>query len=514
LRLRFPIAVAATVASLVAAAPAAADSNLFFGFADDAIKYEPTAALAVASDLGAKGFRPTLQWHPGEAAVTPAIAGDLARMTSGGARQRIVLSVYGQNYEAPRTDYLRNQYCTFIKDALQRSGIRDVAIWVEPNKQFFWKPQYEGGASVAPRDYVLLLRTCYDLLHAAIPDVNVVAPSTSPKGKDEPFATDNVAHSPGAFIREMGNAYRSLGYTGRIFDTVGHHGYGEHAAERPWKRHDRKRTAVGDYEDLMAALRDAFTGTGQPIPGQGPMIWYLEMGIQTAVPATKVAYYVGEENDAHPVVDDDATRGWNAESSPSAGSPAPDQATQFVDALRLAYCQPYVEAFFNLQVWDEQHLARWQSGVLYFDRSKKASYDAIKHAIAEVNSDAVDCSKLKGSGSSGGGGPTAAPPRAARVAFATASCLGAARTTGVAARITAGAAAVAYTATLQRRVRSAKRPKAFRWQTVAKVTGNVTAGARGAATLRAGNSGKHRIRVKLAGRAPVVSKTFTLRRTC
>ena len=34
-------------------------------------------------------------------------------------------------------------------------------------------------------------------------------------------------------------------------------------------------------------------------------------------------------------------------------SPAPDQATQIRYAVRLAYCQPYVTAFFNFLLWDE-----------------------------------------------------------------------------------------------------------------------------------------------------------------
>ena len=396
MRAKLAVALAALVVSLVSTASAGAGTGMFFGFADDSIKYEPAAAAAVASDLGARAFRPTLQWHPGDVDVTPGTAAELAAMMANRGGLRIVLSVYGQNFEAPRTDYLRNQYCTFVKNVLVRTGIRDVAIWVEPNKQFFWKPQYEGGVSVAPRDYALLLATCYPLLHAAIPDVNVVAPSTSPRGKDNPYALDNVAHSPGAFIRGIGAAYRASGYTGRLFDTVGHHGYGEHAAERPWRRHDRKRTSQGDYADLMAALRDAFSGTGQPIPGQGPMIWYLEMGIQTTVPAAKAPLYAGAENDAHPVVADDGVSGWNAERAPKPRSLAPDQATQLVDSIRLAACQPYVEGFFNLQVWDEQHLGRWQSGILYFDRTRKASYEALKRVIAEINAGAVDCSRLKG----------------------------------------------------------------------------------------------------------------------
>jgi hypothetical protein len=83
---------------------------------------------------------------------------------------------------------------------------------------------------------------------------------------------------------------------------------------------------------------------------------------------------------------------------PSADSPAPDQATQLVDSVRLSYCQPYVGAFFNFLLWDEPSLYRWQSGVLWADGTKKGSYEPFRAAIAEANERRVDCSRMKGGG--------------------------------------------------------------------------------------------------------------------
>jgi hypothetical protein len=40
---------------------------------------------------------------------------------------------------------------------------------------------------------------------------------------------------------------------------------------------------MGDWEKLMKALTTAFEGTAQPLPGQGPEIWWLELGYQTTI---------------------------------------------------------------------------------------------------------------------------------------------------------------------------------------------------------------------------------------
>src|SRR5205814_9324240 len=77
---------------------------------------------------------------------------------------------------------------------------------------------------------------------------------------------------------------------------------------------------------------------------------------------------------------------------------APDQATQLADALTLAYCQPYVSAFFNFHLADEQNLAGWQSGVLWPDWTPKPSYSALRSAIARVGSHQVDCESVETTG--------------------------------------------------------------------------------------------------------------------
>ena len=60
-------------------------------------------------------------------------------------------------------------------------------------------------------------------------------------------------------------------------------------------------------------------------------------------------------------------------------------------AVRLAYCQPNVGAFFNFLLVDEPSSA-WQSGLFWADGFPKPAYDAFaKEAIADVRAGAVRC---------------------------------------------------------------------------------------------------------------------------
>ena len=374
--------------------------KLLFGFADDAVKWEPVRAVALATTLGARSFRITLSWSPGRTALT---RGDLAELENAVASgMRIVVSVSGPS--PPLTEGERAQYCTYVRDILARyPEINDVGIWNEPNTSLFWSPQFGvDGSSVSPAAYEALLARCWDTLHSFRAGVNVIGGATSSRGNDRPWARSNVSHSPGKFIRAIGDAYRLSGRTRPIFDTFGHHPYPETSSEAPWQEHtDSSTISEGDYGKLRQALYDAFHGTAQPIPGEpvgsgSPSrtktvpIWYLEMGFQT-VPDSRVRLsYVGAESDLEALVD-------VADPSATAeGDDLLDQAVQVVAAVRLAYCQPYVEAIFNFKLWDEQDLGRWQSAPLWFDRTRKDSFWAFGRVIAEANTGRVDCSQVTG----------------------------------------------------------------------------------------------------------------------
>jgi hypothetical protein len=389
----------ALIAAAVHTATLRADSNLIVGVGEDNLMGRPAQTIAVARDLGVRAFRLSLVWEPGRTHLSPAARAGLDNAVVAAGGTRLVLAIYGEGGLAPLSPADRSNYCTYARNVLEQyPQINDVVIWNEPNLAYYWWKQFNADeTSAAPADYEALLAHCWDLLHAFRPGVNLIGPVVSLWGNDNPEALSNISHSPLSFIRKLGEAYRASGRARPILDTFGHHPHPASADERPWKRHDASvYVSLGDWGKLMNALTEAFEGTAQPIPGEGPSIWWLEVGYQTLVDEDKKHLYRGTESWRGAVP---AFVGGEPDfPAPSAESPAPDQATQLIDSVRLSYCQPYVEAFFNFLLWDEPQLGRWQSGVLWADGSPKGSYQGFKRAIAEANDRRVDCSRMKGGG--------------------------------------------------------------------------------------------------------------------
>ena len=391
----------AFVAALAVVPPAAGGPKLFFGFADDAPKWHGAAAGDAARALGAKAFRITLQWAPGRTGLTPSDVEAIDRALAATPGMRLVVAVFGERaVYAPQDEAAREQYCGYVRDLLTRyRAINDVVIWNEPNISLFWQPQFNPDkTSAAPAAYYALIARCWDVLHAARPGVNVIGPATSPIGWDNPDGPSNISHSPGNFIRRLGEAYRASGRAAPLFETVGHNVYGSTPAERPWHMHPSSpRISQGDWDKLVRNHELAFAGTAQPVPGQCVggrcvAIWYLESGFQTAIDPHKAALYSERENVAPTVPD--SVGGELDLPPPFADSPAPDQATQLADGLRLAYCQPHVEAYLNFLLWDEPDLRAWQSAPFWADRTPKDSYAALRRAVEQVNAGKVDCAKF------------------------------------------------------------------------------------------------------------------------
>lgn len=398
------------VAVCVLAPQAHADAGLFAGVADDRFKHGG-ASYAVAGDLGLEAVRVTLRWSPGQTTLAARDAVELDNVVAGAGAIRVVLAVYGARETPPLDDAARAQYCEYIRGALARyPTVNDVVLWNEPNLGFFWRPQFNSaGASAAPAAYAALAAHCWDVLHSFRPEVNIIGPATSSFGNDDPASSVHVAHSPGAFIRRVGDAYRASGRGRPIFDTIAHHVYPDHFAERPWRRHPfSKRIAQGDWYKLMDALLEAFEGTAQRIPGEAQggrtvSIWYLEGGFETIPAAGKASAYTGTETSLRRPIPAYVASEPERPPVPDDSS-APDQATQLVDAIRLAYCQPNVKAWFNFLLQDERELESWQTGVLWADGTPKGSYASFRSVVHEAANDRVDCSQLKG-------GPLPQPPR-------------------------------------------------------------------------------------------------------
>jgi hypothetical protein len=361
--------------------PAArADADLIVGIVDDQLKWtaHPKPATTLLRDLGIGALRVPLTWRRGSSRLTRMDLVAMNRVVGATFPMRIVLTVAGPAREAPRTDTERAQFCAYVRDALSRyPAINDVTIWNEVNSNDFWQPQFDSsGASAAPRDYAALLARCYDTLKPLRPRLNLMT-DTSPRGNDNAFAETNSGHSPGLFVRRLGEVYRAMGRTRPLFDNVGHHPYGDFALESPFARHPNTGSiGQGDHDKLVAAYNDAFAGTDQPTIGRGARIWYLEDGFETTVSSSKRSLYSGVER------------------SRTVG---PDvlHAAQLVDAVRLAYCQPHVASFFNFLLTDESRLGGWQSGLLWADGTKKPAYASFRGIIREVRHRNVDCVALR-----------------------------------------------------------------------------------------------------------------------
>jgi hypothetical protein len=341
------------LAALAAAQPARAGSGLLVGVADDHIKWTPQPApvLDAVTALRLDAMRVTLDWRAGRRHLTARDHTALRRAIAAEPHGvRVVLAVYGRAVDAPRGRRAREDYCRFVRNALRRYGeITDVVVWNEANSDTFWRP-YED----APAAYAALLARCWDLLHAAVPEVNVLT-------------TTAGSHDPAGFIRGLGAAYRASGRMRPLFDATGHNPYPRYPDEPPTARHS-VYIGQGDYERLVGALDEAFGGTAQP----AAPIWYLENGFQTAVGRTRRPLYDGRESAVRTVSP------WG-------------QAEQLAAALRLASCQPRVAAFFNFLLVDERRLGGWQSGLLWADWKRKPAFAAYRAAIDEVRRGAVDC---------------------------------------------------------------------------------------------------------------------------
>ncbi len=332
-------AVVGLLVALLAAQAATAGDGLLVGVDDDQITWanRPTRVLGATEALGLGAMRVTLRWRPGRR--------NLEARDHTVLRRAVAVRPSASASSSPSTDGRST-----VRNALVRyREIRDVVIWNEVNSPAFWRPQ-----ATAPEDYEALLARCWDLLHSSFPDVDVV---TSTAG----------AHDPISFVHGLAAAYVRRARTRPLFDTFGHNPYPVYPFEPPAAQHE-VYVGEGDYARLVGALDGDFAGTPE---GPAP-IWYLEDGFQTRVASPRRHLYAGQESEP-----------WTL--SPD------EQALQLAAALRLAYCQPRVPAFFNFLLVDEPGLPGWQSGLLWADWTRKPAFAAYRAAIDDVRRGEVEC---------------------------------------------------------------------------------------------------------------------------
>jgi hypothetical protein len=343
-----------------AVAPTAqAGHRLLFGVDDDTLKWtdDPVPFLGQAADLGVGAVRVTLPWRGRSTSADDAV---FRRLGVASSLTRMVVEIGGgPGSTPPRTRRQRAAYCAYVGSFLRSHPyVRDIVIWTEPNEPLFWR-RPDAAA------YEALLARCYDVAHGVRSDVNVLSSAG-------PHARVPGAVAPRVWYRGVGDALRASGRRRPLFDTVGHNAYPDSPFEGPWTTHDGPSIDQGDYKKLLGALRSAFGGTAQPLPGRrGVKIWYLEDGYQSTVDGHGDAYF-GSENVANLL---------------DPGS----QGLQLASSIWLAYCQPLVGAFFNFQLQDDPSLSGWQSGVLYADGTRKPGYRLVRSVLARAAAGTLEC---------------------------------------------------------------------------------------------------------------------------
>jgi hypothetical protein len=359
-------------AALAFAASALGATPLRVGAVEDAAKWSsPTAKMALAKQAGMGSVRMTAQWSSGlNAPSSPELA--TLRSAAGAAVAagiQPIVSIYNVGSSSTPADPIsRGQFVQFATAVVR--GLPQVTTFVlgnEPNSNQYWLPQFDAsGGDAAATAYESLLAASYDAIKAVRPSATVVGGALAPRGGDKPGGT-KPTHSPTAFIRDLGLAYRASGRTLPIMDVFDQHVYADTSSLPPSMSHPNSTTiSEADYGKLVTLLGQAFDGTKQF--GSTLPILYGEFGVESVIPAAKAFAYTGTEPSTTQPVDE------------------PTQGAYYVEAFKLAACQPNVIGIMVFHVSDESAHTGWQSGPYYANDTPKSSLPAIRNAALAARS--------------------------------------------------------------------------------------------------------------------------------
>lgn len=327
---------------------------------------EAQSKMTLLRIAGFRAVRVTSYWTPGLTAPTEGeitVFRNVGTAASMNGMRLFVTVMHPGSRTTPLTDNARSEFASYAAALVRQvPSVRRVIVGNEPNLNRFWLPQFgPNGEDVAAPAYLALLAQTYDALKAVSPTVEVYGVAVSPRGSDRPAGV-RPTHSPTAFIRDLGAAYRASGRDRPIMDGFVIHPYGENSSLPPTLAHPNTTSiGIADYDKLVALLGEAFDGTAQP--GSSLPIVYGEYGVQSQLPPGKASLYTGQE--------------------PATTKPVSEatQAEYYQQALALAFCQPNVSALLLFHSIDERALATWQSGVYYVDGTPKSSLPRVQDAL-------------------------------------------------------------------------------------------------------------------------------------
>jgi hypothetical protein len=354
------------VAAILGAAVATAGCGsstpppLLIGAVDDAAKWaaDPGRTMREAHASGFDVVVLSATWSRGAAAdhdLPP-----VRRAVRAAVAQHVqpVLAVYQLSSSTPNSAADRAAFAAYAAGlARALPAVREVIVGNEPNLNLFWEPQFgPDGGDVAAASYEQLLAASYDALKSLPSPPEVIGGGLAPRGGDDATASRQT-HSPTAFIRELGAAYRASGRSRPLMDQFSIHVYGENARIPPTLAHPRTTSiGIADYSKLVGLLGEAFDGTKQA--GSKLPIVYGEYGVETSVPPDKASLYTGRE------------------SVPTAT--AATQADFYRQAIELTRRQPTVRMLVFFHLDDETRLEGLQTGVRYADGTPKPSLEVVR----------------------------------------------------------------------------------------------------------------------------------------
>ena len=323
-----PVACAALLHLLLAAAPAAAAPHLV-GIEDERILlHEPDQAPGVVADWAAAGIdvvRIHARWGdlaPGGRRRPPGFSGTVHTDRRYGWREldrgirlvrdagmKVFLTVTGPGplwtSRVPRRNNPRHRpdarrFGDFARAVATRyrDQVDTYLVYNEPNIPGWLDPQIECRGRrcerVAPHLYRQLLQAAYPAIKAADPGAEVVMGELAPIGRESRSPAGTII-PPLTFYRTMAcldERYRPMprrGYCKRFrpvrADAVGHHPHGVDAAPDEPSR-DPRWAKIADLPRLLSAL-DRITRTGRFVPPSPYRLFDVhltEFGYQTSPP--------------------------------------------------------------------------------------------------------------------------------------------------------------------------------------------------------------------------------------
>jgi hypothetical protein len=362
------------------AAPAAGMPGISWGVADDAAKYADDGGSWFYGRMAGANLtsnRWTLAWNPSDpTAITELPLLQRAAPTAQAAGIHIVLALYagtnGSSFPDAR-DHDPTAFCNWaglVASTVKAWGIHDLVVWNEPNTALYWAPQKDSrGHDIAAKPFEALLAACYDSIHAADPEANVIGMGLSPRA-----SRLKTSNEPLAFLRDVGAAYRASGRAKPIMDQLALHPYPYPSKTGSPNTSYPKPADYGppDLARVKQAVYDAFHGTGQPTTLNGLTFRLDEYGWQTDT--SRYPQYTGAENGRPP------------------GLPKPvDEQTQTAylrtSVTKYLACDPTVTDVELFLLVDEKDRRGWQSGLLTAGgpgvSTPKAAYGALAPLFAE-----------------------------------------------------------------------------------------------------------------------------------